>query len=102
MLPLRTARRLAGGAGPRGGEEPAPTAAPVVGDGVPDAARRPEPPLPATQGWPFGEHLPRTCGTGRMAAGSVLWTDFLYDDLGAGTRITMPPGRIVPPKGTYL
>ncbi|WP_407685972.1 peptidase [Mycobacterium sp. HUMS_1102779] len=107
VLPLRTARRLAGGAGPRGGEEPATTAAPVVVDGmpegVPDAARRPEPPLPAPQGWPFGEHFPRTCGTGRMAAGAVFWTDFLHDDHGAGgTRITMPPGRIVPPKGTYL
>jgi hypothetical protein len=64
-------------------------------EGVSDAARRPEPPLPAPQGWPFGEHFPRTSGTGRMAAGAVFWTDFLYDDHGAtGTRIKMP--------GTYL
>lgn len=72
-------------------------------EGVPAAALRPEPPLPVPAGWPFGEHFPRTCGTGRLAAGALFWTDFLYDDSGAaGRRVSMPVGRVVPPAGTYV
>ncbi len=106
-LPLRMAHRIAdGGAaagpaqGPRGGELV------VVGgmpEGVPPAALRPEPALPAPADWPFGEHFPRTCGTGRSAAGAVFWTDFIYDDHGAdGVRVSLSGGRVVPPKGTYV
>src|ERR1700682_6561632 len=58
----------------------------VVGgmpEGVPAAALRSEPRLPAPAGWPFGEEFPRTCGTRRVAGGALFWTDFLYDDPGA-------------------
>lgn len=86
-----------------------PTEAPLVvvdgmPEGVPPAARRPEPRLPRPAGWPFGEDFPRTCGTGRLAAGASFWTDFVYDDHGAtGTRMRLPAaGRIVPPKGTFV
>jgi pimeloyl-ACP methyl ester carboxylesterase len=108
LMPVRTARRIAGAAPDQAAGESASDAQLVVVDGMPEgapaAARRPEPPLPAPAGWPFGEHFPRTCGTGRLAAGASFWTDFLYDDHGAtGTRVRLPAaGRIVPPKGTYI
>lgn len=108
LLPVRTARRLAGGT-PNQAHPEIPSDAPLVvldgmPEGAPAAARRPEPRLPSPAGWPFGEHFPRTCGTGRLAAGASFWTDFLYDDHGAtGTRVRLPAaGRIVPPKGTYV
>ena len=66
---------------------PAPPSELVVVDGMPEgvpaAALRPEPGLPAPAGWPFGEEFPRTCGTSRFAGGALFWTDFLYDDHGA-------------------
>ena len=66
---------------------PAPPSELVVIDGmlegVPAAALRPEPRLPAPAGWPFGEEFPRTCGTSRFTGGALFWTDFLYDDHGA-------------------
>jgi pimeloyl-ACP methyl ester carboxylesterase len=108
LLPIRSARRFSGGAPSQGHPESPSDAQLVVVDGmpegVPEAARRPEPQLPAPAGWPFGEHFPRTCGTGRLAAGATFWTDFLYDDRGAtGTRVRFPAaGRVVPPKGTYI
>ncbi|BBY44211.1 alpha/beta hydrolase-fold protein [Mycolicibacterium celeriflavum] len=72
-------------------------------EGVPAAALRPEPKLPAPQGWPFGEDFPRTCGTGRYAGGALFWTDFLYDDHGAtGLLVDIPTGGLVPPRGTYV
>ena len=72
-------------------------------EGVPAAARRPEPALPAPAGWPFGEEFPRTCGTSRFAGGAVFWTDFLYDDHGAtGVLVDIPTGGLVPPRGTYV
>jgi pimeloyl-ACP methyl ester carboxylesterase len=78
----------------------------VVGgmpEGVPDAALRPEPRLPAPAGWPFGEDFPRTCGTSRFAGGALFWTDFLYDDHGAtGVPVDIPTGGLVPPRGTYV
>jgi pimeloyl-ACP methyl ester carboxylesterase len=78
----------------------------VVGgmpEGVPAAALRPEPRLPAPAGWPFGEEFPRTCGTGRFAGGALFWTDFLYDDHGAtGVPVDIPTGGLVPPRGTYV
>jgi hypothetical protein len=39
-------------------------------EGVPPAALRPEPHLPAPAAWPFGEDFPRTCGTSRFAGGA--------------------------------
>src|SRR6478609_3782939 len=71
-------------------------------EGVPAAALRPEPALPAPAGWPFGEEFPRTCGTSRSAGGALFWTDFLYDDHGAtGVLVDIPRGG-APPRGTYV
>jgi pimeloyl-ACP methyl ester carboxylesterase len=85
---------------------PAPPSELVVVDGMPEgvppAARRPEPRLPAPAGWPFGEEFPRTCGTSRFAGGALFWTDFLYDDHGAtGVPVDIPTGGLAPPRGTY-
>jgi pimeloyl-ACP methyl ester carboxylesterase len=108
LLPIRTARRFARATPNQAHPELPSDAQLVVVDGMPEgapaAARRPEPQLPSPAGWPFGEDFPRTCGTGRLAAGASFWTDFLYDDHGAiGTRVRLPAaGRIVPPKGTYV
>jgi hypothetical protein len=72
-------------------------------EGVPAAALRPEPALPAPASWPFGEDFPRTCGTSRFAGGALFWTDFLYDDHGAtGVPVDIPTGGLVPPRGTYV
>lgn len=51
---------------------------------IPAAATAPEPSLPRAEGWPFSEQFPRTSGTGRYDAGTFLWTDWLYDDMGRG------------------
>jgi pimeloyl-ACP methyl ester carboxylesterase len=85
---------------------PAPPSELVVVDGMPEgvppAARRPEPRLPAPAGWPFGEEFPRTCGTSRFVGGALFWTDFLYDDHGAtGVPVDIPTGGLAPPRGTY-
>jgi hypothetical protein len=85
---------------------PAPPSELVVVDGMPEgvpaAALRPEPELPAPDGWPFGEEFPRTCGTSRFAGGALFWTDFLYDDHGAaGVPVSLPSGG-APPRGTYI
>ena len=73
-------------------------------EGVPAAALKPEPSLPAPAGWPFGEQFPRTCGAGRLAGGAVFWTDFIYDDHGAtGVPVNIVTGGLmVPPRGTYI
>ena len=85
--PFRVAHRLAEGAAEPEPAEPLDSGDLVVVDGMPEgvppAALRPEPQLPAPVDWPFGEHFPRTCGTGRLAAGALFWTDFIYDDHGA-------------------
>jgi hypothetical protein len=63
---------------------PALAAAPAgLPPGVPAAATRAEPKLPAPRAWPFREGFSRTAGTGRLEGGALLWTDFLYDDHGA-------------------
>ena len=87
-------------------ESPAPPSELFVVDGMPEgvpaAALRPEPELPAPAGWPFGEEFPRTCGTSRFADGALFWTDFLYDDHGAtGVPVSLPSGG-APPRGTYV
>ena len=87
-------------------ESPAPPSELFVVDGMPEgvpaAALRPEPELPAPAAWPFGEEFPRTCGTSRFADGALFWTDFLYDDHGAtGVPVSLPSGG-APPRGTYV
>lgn len=49
----------------------------------PPALYAAEPVLPAAAGWPGPESFPRTSGTGRLAGGAMLWTDWLFDDHGA-------------------
>src|SRR3954452_2380473 len=86
---------------------PAPPSELVVVDGMPEgvppAARHPEPRLPTPAGWPFGEEFPRTCGTSRFAGGALFWTDFLYDDHGASG---FPVDALIPglelSRGTYI
>jgi putative esterase len=108
LLPIRIAQHVADAVlhpGPPA-PAPAPPAELIVVDGMPEgvppAARRPEPALPAPANWPFGEEFPRTCGAGRVAGGALLWTDFLYDDHGA-TGIPLGDLKIqAPPRGTYV
>lgn len=106
LLPLRIARHVADAVLHPVTPAPAPPAELVVVDGMPEgvppAARRPEPRLPAPSNWPFGEEFPRTCGTGRLAGGALFWTDFLYDDHGA-TGVPVGDLKIqAPPRGTYV
>ncbi|KZS52772.1 peptidase [Mycobacterium kansasii] len=103
LLPIRVARRIADVVLH---PSPAPLAELIVVDGMPEgvppAARRPEPKLPVPAGWPFGEEFPRTCGAARLAGGALFWTDFLYDDHGA---TGLPVGALkiqAPPRGTYV
>ncbi|OBH42457.1 prolyl oligopeptidase family serine peptidase [Mycobacterium mantenii] len=108
LLPIRIASHIADAVLHPGPPAPVPTppADLVVVDGMPEgvppAARRPEPQLPTPSNWPFGEEFPRTCGAGRLAGGALFWTDFLYDDHGA-TGIPVGDLRIqAPPRGTYV
>ena len=59
---------------------------------VPAAASEQPAPLaePSSTAWPFPNSFPQTSGTGRLARGASLWTDFVYDDYGATTS---PIGR---------
>ncbi|BBZ43863.1 alpha/beta hydrolase-fold protein [Mycobacterium parmense] len=106
LLPLRIAREIVHALVHPAPPAPAPAAELLVVDGMPEgvppAARRPEPGLPAPSGWPFGEQFPRTCGAGRVAGGAFFWTDFLYDDHGA-TGIPVGDLKVqAPPRGTYV
>ncbi|MDQ6834931.1 MAG: S9 family peptidase [Actinomycetota bacterium] len=60
-------------------------AVPGLPSDVPAAASQPSPALPAPSSgaWPFPSRFPQTSGTGRLAAGASLWSDFVYDDYGA-------------------
>src|SRR5271165_1347143 len=103
---MRVARQVTGALANAVAVPPAKAADLVVIDGMPEgvpaAALRPEPRLPAPADWPFGEEFPRTCGTGRFAGGALFWTDFLYDDHGAtGVPVSVPAGG-APPRGTYV
>ncbi len=64
LLPIRIARYIADAL--THPSPPAPAADLVVVDGMPEgvppAARRPEPQLPVPAEWPFGEAFPRSCG----------------------------------------
>ena len=69
---------------------------------MPTAATHPEVTLPAPSGWPGSEAFPRTSGTGRLDAGGLFWTDFIYDDHGAiGTPGGDPAESGAPSFGTY-
>jgi hypothetical protein len=65
----------------------APTAARAAGSDLPadgpPALYAAETVLPTAAGWPGPESFPRTSGTGRLAGGALLWTDWLFDDHGA-------------------
>jgi dienelactone hydrolase len=52
---------------------------------VPPAAAQAAPALPEPSGsaWPFPSTFPQTSGTGHLAGGASLWSDFIYDDYGA-------------------
>jgi pimeloyl-ACP methyl ester carboxylesterase len=52
---------------------------------VPAAASQAAPalPEPSSTAWPFPSTFPQTSGTGRLASGASLWSDFIYDDYGA-------------------
>ncbi|HWD75064.1 MAG TPA: prolyl oligopeptidase family serine peptidase [Solirubrobacteraceae bacterium] len=54
---------------------------------VPAAAAMPAPalPEPSATAWPFPSTFPQTSGTGRLAGGASLWSDFIYDDYGASS-----------------
>ena len=106
LLPIRIAQHVADAVLHPSSPAPAPPAELIVVDGMPEgvppAARRPEPQLPAPSNWPFGEEFPRTCGAGRLAGGALFWTDFLYDDHGA-TGVPVGDLKIQsPPRGTYV
>ncbi len=59
---------------------------------VPAAGSDPAPtlPEPSSTAWPFPNTFPQTSGTGRLAGGASLWTDFLYDDYGASSLEGLP------------
>jgi dienelactone hydrolase len=66
---------------------PARAQAPVPGlpSDVPAAAGQAAPtlPEPSSTAWPFPSSFPQTSGTGHLAGGASLWSDFIYDDYGA-------------------
>ncbi len=59
---------------------------------VPAAASDTPPtlPEPSSTAWPFANTFPQTSGTGRLAGGASLWTDFIYDDYGASNLEGLP------------
>ncbi|HET8976885.1 MAG TPA: prolyl oligopeptidase family serine peptidase [Solirubrobacteraceae bacterium] len=77
---------------------------------VPAAARTPAPayPEPSRTAWPFPNAFPQTSGTGRLAGGASLWTDFLYDDYGASgpggynTSTYSQSSGLAPRQGDYV
>src|ERR1700736_2812257 len=59
---------------------------------VPAAASEPAPtlPEPSSAAWPFPSTFPQTSGTGRLAGGASLWSDFVYDAYGAADPLGLP------------
>lgn len=59
---------------------------------VPAAASDAAPslPEPSASAWPFPSDFSPTSGTGRLAGGASLWTDFIYDDYGASSLEGLP------------
>ena len=64
---------------------------------VPAAASAAPPslPEPSSTAWPFPSTFPQTSGTGRLAGGASLWSDFVYDDYGASESSTGCPPRAI-------
>ncbi|MBD3941126.1 hypothetical protein IF188_05355 [Microbacterium sp. NEAU-LLC] len=60
-------------------------APPEIPAAAPPAAFFDEPALAAPGAWPFSEAFSRTSGTSRYDHGALLWTDWLFDDVGDGT-----------------
>lgn len=92
-----------GGSSPPAGESAAEAAtllAQRMPEGAPPAAldALASLPEPAATAWPFGQHAPKTSGTGRYAAGAYWWTDFLYDANGAA-GVNPPLDHILTPTG---
>jgi hypothetical protein len=59
---------------------------------VPAAASDAAPtlPEPSSAAWPFPSAFSPTSGTGRLAGGASLWSDFVYDDYGASSPQGLP------------
>lgn len=55
-------------------------------------------PEPAADTWPFGQHAPKTSGSGRYAHGAYWWADFLYDANGAA-GLNPPLDHLLTPTG---
>ncbi len=72
------------------------TAAATVPAGMPSdvppaaSATPPTLPQPSSTAWPFPSTFPQTSGTGRLAGGASLWSDFVYDDYGASNLAGLP------------
>jgi pimeloyl-ACP methyl ester carboxylesterase len=68
---------------------------------VPAAASDPTPtlPEPSSSAWPFPSTFPQTSGTGRLADGASLWTDFVYDDYGASSLQGLPTSSFAQSSG---
>lgn len=58
--------------------------------------------------WPFPSTFPQTSGTGRLAGGASLWSDFIYDDYGASSLQGLPTSSfdqssgLAPRQGDYV
>jgi hypothetical protein len=77
---------------PAGAATPDPTRAQEgLPPGMPEAALAAEPSLPTADGWTFSEDYSRISGTSRLDTGALLWTDWLYDDTGAGAYTYTAP-----------
>jgi hypothetical protein len=78
---------LCGGAGTAGAKVPAdmPSDVPAAASATP-----PTLPEPTSAAWPFPNTFSQTSGTGRVASGASLWTDFIYDDYGASNLEGLP------------
>src|SRR5436853_477122 len=53
-------------------------------------ARLPAVSSPSRLAWPFPNTFPHTSGSGRLAAGAALWSDFVFDDHGAALPAAVP------------
>ncbi len=67
-------------------------AVPGLPTDVPAAASQAAPtlPEPSSNAWPFPSTFPQTSGTGHLAGGASLWSDFIYDDYGASGAQGLP------------
>jgi poly(3-hydroxybutyrate) depolymerase len=68
-----------------GAADPSDGASPEIPAAAPPAAFTEEPVLAAPAAWPFSDDFSRTSGTSRYDDGALLWTDWLFDDVGDGS-----------------